>query len=176
MNKSNCCGIYALIDPSDKYIGYIGKSKNIQERYSQHLKSKGSDKKSEWVSSIIESGNTPELEIIEECDEEYLDEREKYWIEFHSENNDIQNEVYNKKSSSKLPRRKLGAHMSGEIGSVLDALQFIDSCNVGELVEKMVWVYIKNKHTNKIELLHLMLEKRDVDFKKEFEKSLTNPT
>lgn len=171
MGSNNICGVYALVDPRDKTVGYIGKSNNVNYRYSQHLKSKGSDKKSEWISSLRDEGNVPELEIIEECDEELLDEREKYWIEFHSENNDIYNEIHNKKGNSKLARRKLGAHMSGELGAVLDALQFIDSCNIGELVEKMAWLYVSIKHTDKIKLLSLMLEKRGVDFKKEFEKN-----
>ena len=76
------CGIYMIINNITGHQ-YIGQSKDIYRRYRQHLSSK--------------SHGTPELHrdleqigekyailiILEECEPELLDEREKFYIERH---------------------------------------------------------------------------------------------
>ena len=75
-------GIYKITNPKDEV--YVGCSKNIKERYSshkyvdvykEHLKLPKSINKYGWENHICE--------IIEECDETLLLEREEYWITYY---------------------------------------------------------------------------------------------
>lgn len=77
------CGIYKI---TNKISGrfYIGKSNNIERRFSEHKSP------NEWVRNpnknmyldMIRYGlNNFEFEIIEECSEKDLNERERYWID-----------------------------------------------------------------------------------------------
>lgn len=67
---------------------YIGLSSNIQQRYSQHLTAARSNLPNEELMKIdlairkygIDNFS---FEIIEECSEEQLDEREIYWISYY---------------------------------------------------------------------------------------------
>jgi len=75
-------GIYALCEPSEPHaVRYIGQAKNIVARYVSHI-SGGSGGKAikQWVAHLRETDLLPRLEVIEECADERLGDREKYWI------------------------------------------------------------------------------------------------
>lgn len=72
--------IYALLDPRDNKIKYIGKSKDPKTRFRKHLTQKGNTFKHKWISFLLDNSMTPILNIIEKCSESIIDEREKYWI------------------------------------------------------------------------------------------------
>ena len=86
MNK--ICGIYMIINDINDKI-YIGQSKDIVMRWYAHRskgKSTTSSMKSEYYSELHSDMRKFGvehfyLEIIEECAETLLDEREKYWIQ-----------------------------------------------------------------------------------------------
>ena len=59
--------IYALIDPTDRKIRYIGKSKNPKTRYNQHIKEsqqRQNTKKKQWIKTLLNAGQRPELHIL----------------------------------------------------------------------------------------------------------------
>lgn len=60
--------IYALIDPRDSHVRYIGKANNPKERYNNHFNS-SRDKntyKRNWINSLRNDGYRPELLILDE--------------------------------------------------------------------------------------------------------------
>jgi DNA-binding XRE family transcriptional regulator len=76
--------IYALIDPRDGTVRYVGVSKEVQTRLAQHIRETQNAKR-EWLSELKESGLSPEVEVLEtieivgDVDTSSL-EREQYWI------------------------------------------------------------------------------------------------
>lgn len=88
--KGNLYTIYALAIPQKnitwKEIKYIGMSRNVQYRYSQHLSMHDKDQKDKtaWIESVLASGNQPFLCILEKDieGERHAREREQYWIRY----------------------------------------------------------------------------------------------
>jgi hypothetical protein len=75
--------IYALIDPRDGRIRYVGKANNPQVRLRNHVKESRnghSDHKARWVRLLLREGLYPKLSILEECSVSVWKERECYWI------------------------------------------------------------------------------------------------
>jgi hypothetical protein len=76
--------IYALVDPRNQTMRYIGKSVRPKTRFSEHLSQsslKVDTYKNHWIKSLLRLGLKPELEIIDEVD--YRDDwsiEEKRWI------------------------------------------------------------------------------------------------
>jgi predicted GIY-YIG superfamily endonuclease len=58
--------IYALIDPRDGALRYIGVSNNVNRRLAQHCRDTSKHTpKGRWLAELQQQGLTPELEIIE---------------------------------------------------------------------------------------------------------------
>jgi hypothetical protein len=76
--------IYALCDPRNGQIRYIGKANNIGQRYATHLREKSKCHRSVWIQSLLAMGIKPELTIIEnvEADATWQD-RERFWIKHY---------------------------------------------------------------------------------------------
>lgn len=75
--------IYALKDPRDKAVRYIGKTINLMERLRGHLIEKRESHKMRWLSQLTELGLKPEMEIIEiilNSDDRDWQHRESFWI------------------------------------------------------------------------------------------------
>ena len=62
--RAACVEIYALHDPDSGDIRYIGKAKNSNSRFKQHLSCKRSTPVYEWVRNLLERGLTPRLSIL----------------------------------------------------------------------------------------------------------------
>lgn len=100
------CGIYKITNKINGH-SYIGLSKDIERRFSDH-KSKAihSDKKEDLDKALYRAMRKYGIdnfsyEIIEECPEEKLKEREIYWISYY---NTYQNrEDYNETPGGDLP-------------------------------------------------------------------------
>jgi group I intron endonuclease len=78
---SQITGIYKITSPTNKI--YIGKSKNIINRWKlyKNLKCKG---QSIIYASLKRHGSDNHIfEIIEECEEKFLDERELFWYNYY---------------------------------------------------------------------------------------------
>ena len=66
---------------------YIGASKNIYARYRHHLC--GRSQAPKFVNAIKKYGwDNFEISILEECDTEFLNDREAYWIKFYNTTDD----------------------------------------------------------------------------------------
>jgi hypothetical protein len=81
--------IYALIDPKENnnYHIYIGKSDNPYRRYYEHLKDlRCVSYKTFWIKSLLQNNLTPILQILEQCDNNIWEDREKDWINFYKKN------------------------------------------------------------------------------------------
>jgi len=76
------------MDSVTNEIRYVGQTDNIRRRYNTHLRkaqNKNSSEyntyKSRWIRTMIDSGNYPIIQILEECHSvEMSNLREKYWI------------------------------------------------------------------------------------------------
>ena len=79
--------IYALKDPRNNEVRYIGKSNSPTLRLSQHVKdTKANKEKAEWIKELSDDGKLPIIEILEEVDLDKWQECEKKWISKGFEN------------------------------------------------------------------------------------------
>jgi excisionase family DNA binding protein len=78
--------IYALIDPRDNSVRYVGFSRDAQLRLREHLNGGGGNgQERRWIHRLLKSGLSPILQVLEtiEASEDALTiacERELYWI------------------------------------------------------------------------------------------------
>ncbi len=75
--------IYALVDPRDDTIHYVGRTINAKLRLQQHLQEVTTNKKKgEWLEELKKAGMSPRMEILEiiECKEEDAERHEVRWI------------------------------------------------------------------------------------------------
>lgn len=78
--------IYALVDPRDGCVRYIGKAADPEARYRKHLCPyylRADTYKNKWIKSLLSQGLTPTLKIIEEVPEDQWERREQYWVAFY---------------------------------------------------------------------------------------------
>jgi len=76
-------GIYKITSPTNKI--YIGQSINIEKRFNQYKSISQTKKQKMLHYSFKKYGiNNHLFEIIEECDIELLNQRERYWQEFYN--------------------------------------------------------------------------------------------
>lgn len=85
------CGIYKIENNINHNI-YIGQSKNIKDRWRSH-KSNAFNQNSKDYNMVIYQAmrkygiNAFSFEILEECSQELLNEKEKYWIKYYDSYN-----------------------------------------------------------------------------------------
>ncbi len=75
--------IYSLSFPEGN-VRYVGKTNNPNERLNQHIyqakRNKYNSHKNNWIRELLDNGNKPILEIIEEVEYDKWEDCEKYWI------------------------------------------------------------------------------------------------
>ena len=74
--------IYALCDPHNGEIRYVGKADDTERRLKAHLQDRASCHKTNWIKSLLADFVKPFLVRLEECSKEEWQEREAYWINF----------------------------------------------------------------------------------------------
>lgn len=73
--------IYALIDPFNREVRYVGKSNDPARRFHDHCSLDGSNPhKDAWLRSVLHRGRLPYMRVIEECYQDAWQERERFWI------------------------------------------------------------------------------------------------
>lgn len=94
------CGIYKIVNESNSLI-YIGQSTNIYRRIAIHknLLRKNSHSNKELQSSYNLYKDSFSFEIIELCELEELDDKERYWIQYYHSDNE--NFGFNKNSGGR---------------------------------------------------------------------------
>lgn len=76
--------IYYLICPIDLTVKYVGKSKDPQKRYKQHVSKldKLKTPKREWLEMLFSKGLMPKCKVVEKCYGNARD-REQYHVELN---------------------------------------------------------------------------------------------
>lgn len=78
--------IYGLRCPINGEYKYIGKSTNGIRRAKQHLVMSHNPSVRIWVEELREIGMCPLVEIIEECEEKHINDREQFWVNYYHKN------------------------------------------------------------------------------------------
>jgi len=72
--------IYALKDPIEHEVRYVGKTNNLQTRFSFHLRNRSKNHKSNWIKNLESKGLLPYMQVLEEIDNDNWEDRECYYI------------------------------------------------------------------------------------------------
>jgi predicted GIY-YIG superfamily endonuclease len=74
--------IYALVDPRDYTVHYVGQTTDVYQRFNQHINGEGSSfTKNAWIFELRALNCMVIMETLEEVDTYQLSiEREAYWI------------------------------------------------------------------------------------------------
>jgi group I intron endonuclease len=76
-------GIYKITSPSGKV--YIGQSWDIEKRFKQYIGLYNCKKQTRLYNSFMKyKVNTHQFNVIEECETNLLNERERYWQEYYN--------------------------------------------------------------------------------------------
>lgn len=93
--------IYLLKDPNTLEIKYVGQTKfNLAQRLVGHLhesyfrKREQAIFKNEWVVSLLEKGQIPIIELIEEVVDELANTQEQKWVAFYEKDNTLFNVMF----------------------------------------------------------------------------------
>jgi hypothetical protein len=76
--------IYALIDPRDDQVRYVGKADNVKERFMSHLRESKTNAKSHkcaWIRTLIAEGLKPVVKTLEEVNIDEWQKAEIYYIQ-----------------------------------------------------------------------------------------------
>lgn len=82
LKGSNVVTIYALLDPRDRQIRYVGKTKRtVEKRLYFHLKTRRKTKNRSWLDSLVALDLKPETVVLEIVDgSQCWQDRERFWI------------------------------------------------------------------------------------------------
>lgn len=74
--------IYALVDPRDESVFYVGRSANTKRRLSQHLSDRRETEKVRRIQSLRVEGLTPTLRPLEVVDESDKEAEAKWMVHY----------------------------------------------------------------------------------------------
>jgi len=100
-------GIYVFwrVDANEFKYAYVGQAKNLLKRLAEHLSGYQHIDCSIKKYKFYDEESNPygyHVNVIEECDEEYMDERERYWIkEFADKGYQLRNATTGSQGSGK---------------------------------------------------------------------------
>ena len=75
--------IYALSDPRDGEVRYVGKTRDPEARYNTGHRKGGNQlgkQRVAWIDELSRQGLLPDMKIVDQCEEDVCDEREFYWM------------------------------------------------------------------------------------------------
>lgn len=77
--------IYTIKDPNTNLVVYVGKSFDFTKRKSEHINSykRYNNKKSNWIKFLLDNGQRPLFEIIDDCDEIDWELKERQYIKLY---------------------------------------------------------------------------------------------
>ena len=79
-SKARQVFIYALVDPRDANVRYIGRSFVPEDRYKRHLIDKSETHKTRWIRQLKSVGLQPELKILDVVSEQQWSDAERQWM------------------------------------------------------------------------------------------------
>lgn len=83
MSESDTASIYALLDPRNQSVRYIGKTiENLERRLKGHIDdcSKYRSHRANWIKLLRSLGKKPIIFLLEEVPEEFWRDAERFWI------------------------------------------------------------------------------------------------
>ena len=135
-------GIYKITNKINNKC-YIGQSVDIQQRWSKHLSAFNGEHTPDYkIYRAFEKYGLQNFtfEVIEECEQQHLDEREIYWIEFYNSfaegyNMSLGGRACNGTNDKKVYQYSLDGALIGEYKSAHEAaralnIQFTNICKV----------------------------------------------
>lgn len=144
------CGIYMIKNKKTGQM-YIGQSINIEQRFNEHCKSNCIE--DSYIDRAINKHgkNNFNLIIVEKCNRDILNEREKYWIQYYNTYKDAKH--YNLSSGgdvfhmSQKTREKMSKNRGNKTGyyRVYKRVDYYGTQNF-----RWVYSYYKNKRRCKI--------------------------
>lgn len=111
--------IYALIDPTDEQVYYVGQTRNPQVRLAAHLSDRHYEsKKGDWLRRLEQTGQQPLMQILEVViGQKTALEKEQEWIEhFLKQGMPLLN--YQAQPERKQVRRPLRLDLAAEVDRV----------------------------------------------------------
>jgi hypothetical protein len=133
--------IYKLIDPITNEIRYIGKTKNVLlKRYNEHISRAKQEHDSHvycWIKKLLKDNLKPIIKLVEECNEDDWEEREKYWISFYPNLTNISKGgityfgEYNKRPDfvSSVIKKVIKYNMNGDFICIFDSITIASEGN-----------------------------------------------
>ncbi len=112
--------IYALTDPRDAMVRYVGISKHVYKRYYQHIHDANTGSpKGRWILELLAEELLPSLSILGKAESE-LEARgeEKYWVEHFSKGAYLTNwnlNVKNQDNGTRIDDPDLSAFIEAEL-------------------------------------------------------------
>lgn len=89
---SNCdIYIYGLYTNETKIIRYVGKTKNLKKRLSQHINDKKHNYKNCWIKKCKKNNEVILIKVLEVCNESNWQEKEIFWIAKLNKQNKLTN-------------------------------------------------------------------------------------
>ena len=86
--------IYALSDPRDGRVRYVGKTNNPKRRFESHIYDMhgANPRKENWIKGLLRLDLKPDMSILEECADGEWEYRERHWIaEYRKQHDDLTN-------------------------------------------------------------------------------------
>lgn len=85
--------IYALRDPTNSYVRYVGKTNNPERRLKAHIQRSKTSRlhSSNWIRNVLKNGLFPMMDILEICNEQDWEAREIFWIAYYRDLYDLTN-------------------------------------------------------------------------------------
>ena len=154
--------IYYLCEPNGKYPRYVGKTVGkLKRRLDNHVyesKRNPNTYKNRWINKVLSEGLYPEIHLIEECNEDNWQEREKYWIKYYDNltNATEGGETFSVVNNRKVCQYSLDGVFIREYESVFEAMDLngfkkgtIDSALIRNpdrcYCKDFLWLYSTNK-------------------------------
>lgn len=75
--------IYALVDPRDQQVRYIGKTIHVNKRLKQHLKDKCKSYKTHWIKNLSANDLLPLFVLLDEVEHNSWDFWERHYISLY---------------------------------------------------------------------------------------------
>lgn len=156
-------GVYGLYEPRSSTPKYVGKTTCVWSRYKSHILSRDTSAKSLWVQSLKDRGEYPTIQVLEECLETSLDEREKYWIDHYFGKGE---ETVNTTNAKRIAHgtSKIQVALGSDTGLALQSISLLNGVTMSDFVESAVWDYILNSDDHTRSALAGIFTKRDMDF------------
>src|SRR6266702_6836492 len=77
--------VYALVDPRDEAVHYVGFTEDVYRRFLEHIQGSGTNyEKNKWVFDMREANIMIQMRHLEETEDiEHARIREEYWIKHY---------------------------------------------------------------------------------------------